>query len=104
MNFSREPQLWVSYIESIRAFQENNPTQCMEIKYEDFIANTEQVLNSIFEWIGVEQSAATVLDVYGRENIKSSSIGKYKTIFTPEQIAYFNSIAGQKLQELGYEL
>jgi len=108
---------WKNEIEMQRKFWEDNPeTSCM-LKYEDLLANPTKELTRLCSFMG-EGFEESMLSYYReptpiKENayntnafrpINRSIESKWKGELSPYQIGIFESVAGQQLNELGYQL
>jgi len=111
---------WKTYLSAFDAFKEQVPeTEYREIYYEKLVNHPESHLKELLEFLDENPQDLTteVLDsdlkgVYlkmGSEHdslskpISNKKVGFYKKVFTPREIAVFESIAGDVLTKNGYE-
>ena len=96
--------------------------RCMEVRYEQLVGNTEDILKSVFEFIGVPIGVAEIRSIVGEHQLakmqkkqkKGETIYRAKNFFlkgksgqgrnsmNPIQRYKFDRIAGDLLFELGY--
>ncbi len=114
-NFKYSPSeaatLWVNNFRQFREFASFSSAKTMEIVYEDLALNPEIVLKDVCDLIGVQFSEAMLSfhtknmalfrNPFGhlscdqlKAGINSSSIGKWKSILNPAQIAEIEEICG----------
>ena len=87
------------------------------IRYEDLIAQPQQVLQGVFEYLELDASVATVAGVLERasadnpetrQHITSSnvsnSLGRWRTSLSPEMQEVANREFGDVLEQFGYEV
>jgi len=92
-NAKKTAKKWMSAIE----IMEKHHDHLHIIRYEDLVANPQEVLTSLAEYLNVTP------DGFKPEMVKGSSVGKYKDMLTQEQLAVINKIAGPTLDRLGYD-
>lgn len=107
-------EYWESYIQKGREESRHIPAdQYLEIRYEDLLAFPEQTLNTLCNFLG-ETYTENMLDTTPppdfsktpliHKPLRASNAGKWRTEMTSHQIQAFESVAGQTLLDLGYEL
>ena len=107
-------EYWESYVERGRAVGKTlAPHQYLELRYEDLLAKPEESMKVLCNFLG-ETYSDTLFDVNPVENpgktplvhqpIKADNANKWHTLMTPAQIRAFESVAGNTLRQLGYEL
>lgn len=107
-------EYWESYVERGRAVgQTLAPHQYLELRYEDLLAQPEESMKVLCDFLG-EAYSDTLFDVNPVENpgktplvhqsIKADNAGKWRTQMTLAQIQAFESVAGNTLLQSGYEL
>jgi hypothetical protein len=100
------PQAWVSNLNTaekvarrwvdVIGLMERHADQLHIVRYEDLIDNPKAVFASIGDWLGVAPTG------FPTHEIKRSSIGKYKSGLTNEELAVVMEIAGPTMARLGY--
>lgn len=89
----------------------------MEVHFEELLQHPQEKLDQIGEFIDQRLDYETILHVgYGSVGKPNTSfrdqapkdnfnpIGRWRTIFSPQELARFESLLGATLQELGYSL
>jgi hypothetical protein len=89
------------------------PARYLEVRYEDLVGNADSVLRRICTFSGLPyESAMTAYGGSGSEerahqqNLKrplTPGLRDWRTDMAPEDVAAFESVAGDLLRELGYE-
>ncbi len=107
-------EYWESYIEKGREQgRQLPPGQYLELRYEDLLAQPEDTMQALCEFLGEPYSAGmfavSPVDDPGKtplvhEPLKVDNAGKWRTRMSAAQIRAFESVAGNTLRELGYEL
>lgn len=107
-------EYWESYIEKGREQgRQLPPGQYLELRYEDLLAQPEVTMQTLCEFLGepymAEMFAVSPVDDPGKtplvhEPLKTDNAGKWRTRMSAAQISAFESVAGNTLRELGYEL
>jgi len=85
---------WVKAIENM----EHHADKLYIIRYEDLVRQPERELAALGEWLGVDPAG------FPAHIIRESSIGKYKSGLTEEELAAVIKIAGPTMERLGYEI
>jgi len=108
--------LWdtVSWKSAIRAgvqAQKRHPDHMLSIRYEDLVADPELVIGEICDYLGLDydpemlavssRNAADWTGVTGR-GIMSDSVGRWKTVLKPSELALSQALTSKELQTLGY--
>lgn len=105
---------WKRYVEAgHRIGSTLRPDQYLEIRYEDLIAEPEQILNTICAFLG-EEYDPDMFKTSKPQNlgktplvhapIKNDNREKWRTKMTPKQIQVFEAVAGSTLEDFGYNL
>lgn len=107
-------EYWESYIEKGREQSRRlPPDQYIELRYEDLLARPEDTMRTLCGFLGEAYSSemftVSPVDAPGKtplvhKPLKADNAGKWRTGMTPAQIRAFESVAGNTLRELGYEL
>jgi hypothetical protein len=85
---------WVQWVDLI----ESHADRILAVKYEDLVANPGAEANRIAAYLGVDPAGFRISLVRG------SSVGKFRTALSSEQVANIVEIAGPTMERLGYEL
>jgi hypothetical protein len=83
---------WVRAIEVM----ERNMDKIHIIRYEDLINKPDRQLNTLGSWLGVDPTG------FPKEIIRDTSIGKYSTGLSDEELATVMKVAGPTMCRLGY--
>lgn len=105
---------WLDNAAMIAAFEERHPDQCYRVRYEDLVANPEQVAQKIYSFIGVasapgitracfsaarERFGPADHKIWATSQIMADSVGKGESVpaglIPPAAIAGINELAGQ---------
>ena len=89
--------------------------RCITVSYEELIANEEDVIGGIMEFLGVNQNLndkkyteSVIENVHEWKNIEKDTMknnkGKYKSAFTLKQIGLIEYYCQEQMNKLGYEL
>lgn len=107
-------EYWESYVEKGRALgRQLAPHQYLELRYEDFLAQPEDSMKVICSFLGEAYSAGLFevapVEVPGKtplvhKPLQADNAGKWRSKMTPFQIRAFESVAGNTLRALGYDL
>ncbi len=84
---------WVSAIEPM----EQHADKLHIICYEDLVQQPQHELEKLGQWLGVDAAGFSV------HMIKDTSVGKYKTRLSGEELATVMKIAGPTMTRLGYD-
>jgi len=108
---------WVSTHERFRAMRDLGRAPAYEVRYEDLVARPRRVVKEMCRAIDLPYHRAMVNHhkaehtVYGASHlslekikrpINDSSIGRWRTELSPEQVDTFTSVAGPLMAEYGY--
>lgn len=107
-------EYWNRYVEKGHAFgAQLRPEQYLEVRYEDMLAQPQDSLRRICQFLG-EEYLDSLLDVEAvadpgktplvHKPIKADNAGKWRQKMTPGQIRAFEAAAGGTLTRFGYEL
>jgi len=112
-------KLWNSYISTVLEAYENHPPELrLLVKYEDLRRNTFPELKKIYEFVGIDISDKKLkgkIDKYAYENvpqsekgagkkIRTATPGNYTENFSVDEIELMNSILGDTLKKVGYQI
>lgn len=107
-------EYWESYVERGHAVGKTlNLQQYMELRYEDLLAQPEECMKTICDFLGETYSEALFdvapVEAPGKtplvhQPLKVENVGKWRVRMTPRQIRAFESVAGKTLSQFGYEL
>jgi DNA-binding ferritin-like protein (Dps family) len=86
---------WVRRIE----IMERNKGKIHIVRYEDLVLEPRQELDKLAEWLGIDAAGFSDNLI---SNIRKTSIGKYKTGLTKEELDTVMSIASPTMARLGY--
>ncbi|ARU59524.1 sulfotransferase [Oleiphilus messinensis] len=75
--------------------------QIMQIRYEDVVADPENVFNSIASFLDIDPTAPD-FQQHICTQINDGSADKWREAFSSEELKIIYSVAGEVLQELGY--
>lgn len=107
---------WAKCIASRR--KHGNHPKILDMSYEEFTKSPESSLKKVLHFIGLDyQPGLLDANTYGKyyraanpnfkklsEPINTSSLGRWRTELTSEEVARFEKVAGHQLQALGYPL
>jgi hypothetical protein len=116
----RAAQRWTKYLAAIEAIKASTPAgRLHEIRYEDLLQRSEQVLTGICEFLG-EQYSPKMLEFHKNPNLYGSGyldehanlwkplmpekVAGWRTRMSPGDLRIFESVAGQALSAYGYPL
>jgi hypothetical protein len=111
-------QVWKQSFELAQRNLEKYPKKYMNIKYEDLLINTEQVVKSICKFLEVEfeekmlefqgledwGSANTSFEKVDAGAINLAAIVRFKTTLSKKRICMYENYLHSEMKELGYEL
>ncbi len=110
-----DANVWRSYVCSVRRAQPILGSRCLTIVYEDLVANPDDLLAQLAEFVGVEVSAlepggAPVGVNLAREPwkagsslaVSAASVDKWATALTLNQVRSVEAVAGAEMQLWGY--
>jgi len=112
--------MWLSSARLAERNQARYPEQYLIVRYEDLAAQTVTTLQNICAFIGEEYSPA-MLSMRGAEQfreeggnssygqrepgrITASSVGKFRHVLSPQQVAFLQLMTGRKMPAYGYSL
>ena len=111
---------WLYSMQAARRNKQKFPQNYMIVNYERLASQPEEMLTNIFDFLGEEYTpkalsmsgAADYRDSGGNSSfekiepgtISTKSIGRYRSIISPVELAYIQIFAGKEMQKLGYEL
>ena len=83
----------------------------LEVRYEALLADPEAEIRRLYEWLGLpataDDLAHPLAESARQENVDRFGVGgvatqKWRSAFDRDDLAAFNEVAGELLQELGY--
>jgi hypothetical protein len=112
--------MWLESVKLARRGQKRYPGQYMVVRYEDLVAQPEQMLRKICEFLG-EAYVPEMLTMmgapthrnkgsnssYGKREvgkISTDSIARYRQVLSPQEIKYMQDFCKDGMREFGYEL
>ncbi len=105
-NFLDIAKIWKNQIALAREFAGAHPSDYMEFRYEDLVLDPRPCLEKLFEFLGVEDESAALLETYAAHkdgiSLTKSPLGNWKSKFSGEEKSEFWRLAGDTLAELGY--
>ena len=112
--------MWLSSVSLGKENQRRSPDQYKVVRYETLVAQPEEMLGEICDFIGEPYSPEMITmqgakgfreqgsnSSYGQRKpgaISTSSIGRYRQVLSSRQIAFIQSVAKQEMQRFDYEL
>jgi len=112
--------MWLSSVSLGKENQRRYPDQYKVVRYETLVAQPEEMLGEICDFIGEPYSPEMITmqgakgfreqgsnSSYGQRKpgaISTSSIGRYRQVLSSRQIAFIQSVAKQEMQRFDYEL
>ncbi len=105
---------WQQFVEVTREHGSKlNPTQYLEIRYEELVADPRRLLQSICEFLH-EEFSEEVVDFKRagqagktpllQRPVQADNAGKWRRAMTPRQIRHFEAAAGATLDRFAYPL
>lgn len=76
--------------------------QYVECHYEELMTSPEEVLPGLADFLGLEDAEPMVK--FGRREFRTDRIGRWKSELTEDQLDTVESITGELMAELGYQL
>lgn len=111
-NLAYSSHVWVKHVEHARWFSQRlDPQSWLEIRYEDLMANQEEMFRSVFDFLGLEVGDATkkFLETQGREAWSAPATSDswqgnstWSGRFTAEEIKIVTDIQRDTLLLFGY--
>ncbi len=112
--------VWLSSLEHARRNQARYPGQYMIVRYETLASEPERTLQTICDFIG-EEYTPLMLSMKGAEQfadeggnssygqyepgrISTRSIGRYREVLSPRQIAFMQMTSAAEMADFGYDL
>lgn len=121
-SYEKATALWTRYVDAGNIFANQNPSQCIEIKYERLVLHPELVLQQICEFTGITYTER-MLEFYKRnqaenmvpieqqsyhsltlEGVNSTRIERWRGTLEREDLEVIETIAGETLVRNGYLL
>lgn len=111
-------ELWKKYIKFGRKFRDDPSIpsdRLTSVKYEDLRQNTKAELTRLFDYIGINSDSETVdpiVNAHDIRNIKVKGegkhinqgiIGRWRHSLSDDDIALWENLAHEELQQLGYQ-
>lgn len=86
------------------------PELYREVRYEDLLRNPAPTVTELYTWLGLEASDEVIAEAIGEAGIGANlggapsgiGIAKWRDAYSPEELAAFDRVAGDLLEELGY--
>lgn len=110
--------MWLNSVHLAEQNSQRFPRQYMQLRYEDLAANSERVLREVCDFIGEPFSPAMFRmesaeqfreeggnSSYGQREvgkISTSSVGKFRQVMNPRQVALMQWFTGRKMDQYGY--
>ncbi len=102
---------WRSSVTAGRRAAELLGRRYLEVRYEELLESTEAGISALFEWLGLGWDAdiaeRSLVEALSEFNVDPKApriaAGKWKKDLSATDIAIFDRIAGDLLEELGYE-
>jgi hypothetical protein len=100
---------WRASIESARAGARDG--RYLEVRYEDLHADPATRIQGLYRWLGLPVDDAILERALAEARVERNldpngtpaGAGKWRSVFTPEDLAAFEQVAGDVLYELGYQ-
>lgn len=90
---------WVSQIELMdQLAKKYAPTQLHLIRYEQFVTDPQQTLADVADWLNISPAG------FPLQQVRASSIGKYRQGLTADELAQVEAVAGETMRRLEYEI
>jgi len=95
---------WATKVQDGVTFAEQNPDQCLEVRFEDFLLEPRKTLDRVFCWLGEPACSDEILRHYqdGVVRLEPDRIGEWDRRFSPTDREEFDEVAGQLLDHFGY--
>lgn len=111
--------LWMTTVRLAESNQSLYPNQYLIVRYEDLVSKPEETLQEICDFIG-EPYATEMLTMEGAQQfrdeggnssygqrepgkISASSVGKFRQVLSPRQVAFLQLFAKKSMKAHGYE-
>lgn len=92
---------WLKSVEGVQEGLSSVPNaRAIEIRYEEFVTRPEEVLEGLFDFLGVSHPDGLTARL---PPLKADNFNKWRREFTHEQIMDIGPVLTEKLMELGYE-
>lgn len=101
---------WRASIETARAGA-GRSSRYLEVRYEDLHADPATRISGLYHWLGLRVDEAILEHALAEAKVERNldprgtpaGSGKWRSVFTPEDLAAFEEVAGDVLYDLGYE-
>jgi hypothetical protein len=109
-NVAKGAEEWRAAIERARDGA-GSSERYLEVRYEDLRAEPQTRISGLYRWLGLPVDDAILERALAEARVERNldpngtpaGSGKWRTAFTPEDLAVFEEVAGDLLYELGYE-
>jgi hypothetical protein len=109
-NVAEGAREWRAAIEAARAGA-GDSDRYLEIRYEDLHADPATRISGLYRWLGLRVDEAILEHALAEAGVERNldpyntpaGSGKWRSAFTPDDLAAFEEVAGDLLYELGYE-
>ncbi len=89
------PKVAARWVSAIEAMQKHG-SRVYPMRYESLVRDPTRELSALGDWLEVDPAG------FSTEEVRASSVGKYKTSLSSEEIDQVLEIAGPTMQSLGY--
>jgi hypothetical protein len=108
-------RMWAERTDLLLDFAERRSSQVCLVRYEDFVSDTDKVMNTIFRFIGISEQAGMAERVLKNKDttgigdwkasqnteVRTDSVGRWKRL-SPAVIPMLARIANPVLERAGY--
>ena len=109
-NVAEGAREWRASIETARAGA-GDSARYLEVRYEDLHADPLTRISGLYHWLGLPVDDAILEHTLAEAKVERNldprgtpaGSGKWRGVFTPEDLAAFEEVAGDVLYDLGYE-
>ena len=109
-NIAEGAREWRASIETARAGAGDSP-RYLEVRYEDLHTDPATRISGLYHWLGLPVNDAILEHALAEAKVERNldpkgtpaGSGKWRSVFTPEDLAAFDEVAGDVLYDLGYE-
>lgn len=115
-NIAEAAMLWSKHVLSKRAWGQRHPDRYFEVKYEELLSNSEEVLKQLGAFLALDQVSHSycysqqlghVLSTFREHSllthtIQSDNTGKWRKELSAFEVELFDFIANRALTEFGY--
>jgi hypothetical protein len=109
-NVAEGAREWRAAIETARAGA-GDSSRYLEVRYEDLHTDPANRIAGLYHWLGLPVDDAILEHALTEAKVERNldpkgtpaGSGKWRSVFTPEDLAAFEEVAGDVLDDLGYE-